>query len=126
MDGILLATQDDALAEEIGAAIAGALVIHRVRRGHDVVAAVAEVAPALVVLDFQIGNMGGVAACIALRQEEEAGRLSASKIFLLLDRKADEFLANQAGADGWLLKPLAALTTSRAINRALASPVPAG
>lgn len=120
MSDILLATDADWLVDEIEAALGGAHLIHRVWRGADVVAAVAALNPELVLLDFQIGNMGGVAACLAVRQEEEAGRLEPSVVYLLLDREADTFLAEQASADGWLLKPLNAFNTLRAVNNALA------
>ena len=119
---ILLATDADWLVDDIEAAVGGAHLIHWVRRGADVVPAVAELGPDLVLLDFQIGNMGGVAACLAVRQEEEAGRLEPSVVYLLLDREADTFLAKQAAADGWLVKPLNAFNTLRTIDKALAAP----
>ena len=45
--------------------------------------------PDLVILDMQIGNMGGVAVALDLRLEESAGRLDRANILLLLDREAD-------------------------------------
>jgi DNA-binding response OmpR family regulator len=62
--------------------------------------------PNLVILDLQIGNMGGMATCMDLRLEVGAGRLAPVPILMLLDRAADVFLAQQAGAEGWLVKPL--------------------
>jgi hypothetical protein len=47
-----------------------------------------------VVLDLQIGNMGGIAVAIDLHLEESGGRLPRS-ILLLLDREADRFLARR-------------------------------
>ena len=120
MSDILLATDADWLVDDIEAAVGGAHLIHRVWRGADVVPAVAELNPDLVLLDSQTGNMGGVAACLAVRQEEEAGRLEPSVVYLLLDREADTFLAKRASADGWLVKPLNAFNTLRTINKALA------
>lgn len=58
-----------------------------VTRGQDVRTAVADHDPDLVVLDMQIGNMGGIAAAIDLRLEESAGRLDRANIMLLLDRE---------------------------------------
>ena len=121
MSDILLATDADWLVDDIEAAIGGVHLIHRVWRGADVVGAIAEINPDLVLLDFQIGNMGGVAACLAVRQEEEAGRLEPSVVYLLLDREADVFLASRADPDGWLIKPLNAFNTLRTIEKALAS-----
>ncbi len=121
MPDILLATEADRLADDIEAAVGGIHLIHRIRRGADVVAATAAIKPDLVMLDFQIGNMGGVAACLEVRQAEEAGRLEPGVVYLLLDRDVDVFLASRAGADGWLVKPLKAFNTLQTINKALAS-----
>ena len=85
-----------------------------VTRGQDVRAAVAEHAPDLVVLDMQIGNMGGVATAIDLHLEADAGRVPETKILLLLDREADRFLAKRADADGELVKPIDAGILRRA------------
>lgn len=67
MRDILLATDSDSLTDEIEAALGGTHLLHRVRAGVDVVPAVGQVDPSLVLLDLQIGNMGGVAACKAVR-----------------------------------------------------------
>lgn len=83
--------------------------------------AIAEINPELVLLDFQIGNMGGVAACLEVRQQEELGRLNLSVIYLLLDREVDVFLADQVGANGSLVKPLNAFSTLRTIDKAIAA-----
>ncbi len=120
MPDILLATDTDGLVDNIEAALGGAHLIHRITAGADVVPAIDHVDPDLVLLDMQIGNMGGVAACLAVRQEEEAGRLGKRPVMLLLDRDVDIFLARQAGADGWLIKPLDAFRTLRAVELALA------
>jgi len=116
---ILLATDSDALADEVEAAVAGTHLLHRVRAGVDVVPAIGEVDPGLVLLDLQIGNMGGVAACLAVRQREEMGDLDERPVLLLLDRDVDVFLAGEARADGHLVKPVDAFTILRAIDAAL-------
>jgi AmiR/NasT family two-component response regulator len=41
-------------------------------------------------------------------------------VLLLLDREVDVFLAKEAEADGWLVKPLDAFGTLRAVESALA------
>ncbi len=83
--------------------------------------AVAEHEPDLVILDMQIGNMGGVACAIELRLEAEAGRLPEQRIILLLDRDADRFLAKRAAADEELVKPVDAGLLRRAAKRVLAA-----
>lgn len=120
MADILLATDADHLLDEVDAALAGTHVVHRIRRGADVLAAVETVDPDLVLLDLQIGNMGGVAASLALRQEEDMGRLERRPVLLLCDRAADVWLARHSGADGWLIKPLDALRLAAAVEGALA------
>ena len=58
-----------------------------VSRGQDVRPTVAAEQPDVVVLDMQIGNMGGIACAIDLRLESGAGRLNDTSILLLLDRE---------------------------------------
>ncbi|MEZ5246547.1 MAG: hypothetical protein R2707_15720 [Acidimicrobiales bacterium] len=120
MTDILLATDADWLVDDVEAALGGAHLIHRVRRGIDVVPAIREVDPALVLLDLQIGNMGGVASCIAVKQRVGMGDLDDRPVLLLLDRDVDVYLAREAEADGWLVKPLDAFGTLRAVEAALA------
>jgi len=78
----------------------------RVAAGSEVLSAVREHQPELVILDLQIGNMGGLATCMDLRLEQRAGRIPIQHVVMLLDRDADTYLANQAEADAWIIKPL--------------------
>jgi len=95
-----------------------------VTRGQDVRQAFADEEPDLVVLDLQIGNMGGVAVAIDLRLEESAGRLPRATILLLLDRQADRFLADRADADADLVKPVDAGILRRTARRLLETSAP--
>ena len=107
MTDVLLATDSDALFASIDAALASDdTKVYRVRRGQDVLPVVEEKNPDLVILDLQIGNMGGVAACLAVRQEEGMDRLAKRPVALLLDKASDTYIAQQSRADGWLVKPL--------------------
>ena len=99
---------------------AGDAVVTEVARGNAVAQAIRTNPPDLVVLDLQIGNMGGMATCLDLRLEESAGRLPHVGVLMLLDRRADVFLARRSGADGWVVKPLDPLRLRRAINEVLA------
>ncbi len=119
MPNVLVATDADSILHAIDAALGGSHTVFRVRKGADVAAAVAEVDPLVVLLDLQIGNMGGIAACLDLRLEERAGRLGTRRILILLDREADIFLARRAEADGWLVKPLDAFRLRRAVTAVL-------
>jgi DNA-binding response OmpR family regulator len=118
---ILIATDADEVLDEVDAALADDTTrVVRVRAGRDVLAAVRQVEPDLVVLDLQIGNMGGVATALGLRNGESAGRLDPTTILMLLDRTADVFISQQGQADGWLVKPLDSLRLRRAAEALLA------
>mgnify|MGYP003321740716 FL=1 len=107
MTTVLLASDADWLIEEVRAALSDpGTTVNVVRAGADVRALVSSQIPDLVILDLQIGNMGGMATCMDLRLEIDAERLSPMPILMLLDREADVYLAQLAGAQGWLVKPL--------------------
>ena len=90
------------------AAIAGRpdITIREARSGPAVMAVVAESLPDLVVVDLQMGNMGGMAVCLELRLEASYGKLEHVPVLMLLDRRPDVFLARRSGAEGWVVKPL--------------------
>jgi DNA-binding response OmpR family regulator len=115
MTEVLIATDDDAVFAEVEAALVDeSTSIVRVRAGQAVGPAVGDSTPDLVVLDMQIGNMGGIAACLHLRHEAGAGRLPEVPVLMLLDRQADVFLARRSDADGWVVKPLESFSLRRA------------
>jgi DNA-binding response OmpR family regulator len=118
---VLVATDADWIFEDVAAALTdeGTNVV-RVRAGRDVSAAVRQVNPALVVLDLQIGNMGGIATALDLQQDFDTGEVPRVPILLLLDRPADVPMARRTGVQGWLVKPLDAFRLRRAA-RAIAS-----
>lgn len=121
MPAILLATDSDALFNEVDSALASDdTTVMRVTAGADVVRVIEVKAPDLVLLDMQIGNQGGIATCIAIRQEEGFDRLSHRPVALLLDRDADIYVAGQSGAEGWLVKPIDPLRLRRMTNALLA------
>jgi DNA-binding response OmpR family regulator len=114
---VLLATDADWILDQVAAALAGGgTTVSRVKEGRDVLTAVNEIDPDLVILDLQVGSMGGVATCLDLRHESGMDRISHQKVLLLLDRQADTFLAKEAGADGWLVKPLDAVRLAKAAD----------
>lgn len=120
MSEILLATTADHLFDDISATLARpGTQVSRITHGVDVAAAVAELKPDVVLLDLQIGNMGGAAACRNLRLEQGADRLPDTKVIILLDREVDIWMAKQAGADLALTKPLDSLKLRRSIRELL-------
>ncbi len=121
MPTVLIASDTDAVADEVDAALGDdETTIVRVRAGVDVHAAVDAHQPDIVVLDLQIGNMGGMAVASHLRAEAQMGRLPDTSILMLLDREADIFLARRSDADGWVVKPLDSFRLRRAFRALLA------
>ena len=121
MPKVLVAADADWIHEDVDAALGSRdTTVQRVRTGRAVLPAVAAEPYDLVVLDLQIGNMGGMATCLALRLEADAGRLAHVKVLMLLDRPADIFLAQRSQADGWLVKPLDAFRLRKAARALMA------
>ena len=75
--------------------------------------------PDLVIADCQVQNMGGIAICLDLKLEESGGRIPPIPVLLLLDRRADVFLAKRCAAEGFLVKPLDPLRIRKAAEALL-------
>ena len=104
---VLVASDSAAVIDDVESALGGAdTEVRAVGAGIDVLPAAQHRLPDLVVLDQQIGNMGAIACCLHLRLEESADRLDHIPVLVLLDRRADVFLARRSGAEGWIMKPL--------------------
>ncbi len=120
MTHVLLATDSDSVYHTVDAALGSDVSeVSRVRTGVEVLAAVQEQQPDVVICDLQIGNMGGMATCLDLRLEAEMGRVPETRVLMLLDREADVYLAKQARSDGWLVKPLDPVSVQRAVASVL-------
>ncbi|MGH9152986.1 MAG: response regulator transcription factor [Acidimicrobiales bacterium] len=118
----VVVASDEAWVRAEVAAVLSALAdvaVHEVTSGFSVLPAVPEYDPELIIVDLQIGNMGGMAACMELRLEESAGRIAHVPVLMLLDRRPDVFLARRAGAEGWLVKPLDPIRLRKAIRSLL-------
>jgi len=117
MAEVLIASDARWVVEEVTAALSSVDdTVREVTRGADVLPAVAEHPPDIAIIDLQIGNMGGMATCLELHLEEGAGRLPHVPVLMLLDRRADVFLARRAQAEGWLVKPLDSLRLRKAMT----------
>jgi CheY-like chemotaxis protein len=117
---ILVASDAPTVRHEVEAVISGPDVeVHSVTSGPEVVAFVAEESPDLVIVDMQMGNMGGMAVTLELRLEESYDAVNHIPVLMLLDRRPDVFLARRSGAEGWLVKPLDPLRLRRAVNALL-------
>ena len=120
---ILVGTDADYVLDDITAALGGpAVSFTACRNGRDVSDVVAQRTPDLVVLDLQIGSMGGMAVTMSLRLDESAGTLPHVRVLMLLDRQADVHLAKRCAADGYLVKPLNPLSLKRAARAILEAP----
>jgi DNA-binding response OmpR family regulator len=133
---LLIATDSPNLYAEVCAAVEEpGTTIRWARSGRAVLPAVQGRVADLVITDLQIGSMGGLAVAMQLTLEGAAGRLEkAVPVLVLLDRRADTFLAKRTAVAGWLIKPLdplriraavsAILDGSRYYDRTLAPGVP--
>jgi CheY-like chemotaxis protein len=118
---ILVASDLATLRKEIEAVISGPDVqVRLVTSGPEVVSFVAEESPDLVIVDMQMGNMGGMAVCLELRLNESYLDVPHVAVLMLLDRRPDVFLAKRSGAEGWLVKPLDPQRLRRAVRNLLA------
>jgi len=107
MATVLLASDLASLRRELRTMLEGPdLVIEEVANGPDVIARVEAGDVDLVIVDLQIGSMGGMAICMELRHEESYGAADPVSVLMLLDRRPDVFLARRSGAEGFLVKPL--------------------
>ena len=121
MPSILVASDAPSVRAEILAVVEGRdNVVRQVSSGPEVLSEVAEDAPDLVIVDMQMGNMGAMAVCLDLRLEHSYGALPHVPVLMLLDRRADVFLARRSGAEGWLVKPLDPIRIRRATAALLA------
>jgi DNA-binding response OmpR family regulator len=114
---IVVASDAAYLRKEIVAVADGPdIEIREVESGPEVIASARNDPPDLVVVDLQMGNMGGMAVCLELRLQESYDDLPHIPVLMLLDRRPDVHLARRSGAEGWLVKPLDPLRLRRAIR----------
>lgn len=73
--------------------------------------------PDAIIIDMQIGSMGGMAIARAIREAEYVSNLADIPLVLLLDRAADAFLAKRASAHAWLTKPITAQDLRATLER---------
>jgi DNA-binding response OmpR family regulator len=121
MPEVLVVSDSSKVREEVIASLPDAgITVRELNHGADVLPAVLEKTPDLVILDQQIGRMGGMATTLDLHLEAGAGRAPHVPVLQLLDRRADVFLARRSEAEGWVVKPIDPLRLGRAITAVLA------
>ncbi|HLI44794.1 MAG TPA: response regulator [Acidimicrobiales bacterium] len=121
MADILVVSDAATVIDDVRAALEDeGTTVRSVHSGEAVRRAVDDEPPDLVITDMQVGNMGGIAICMDLRLEESGGRLPHVPVLILMDRRADVFLARRSDAEGWLVKPFDSLRLRRAVRALLA------
>jgi DNA-binding response OmpR family regulator len=118
---ILIATDAESVFEDLRAVIEGpGTTVRWVTEGPSVRESLNHQPADLAMVDMQIGTMGGVAVALDLRLEIDASRLEPLPVLLVLDRRADVFLARRSGVEGWLVKPVDPIRVRRAVKALLA------
>ena len=118
---VLIASDSAALRHELRTMLEGPdLVVEEAASGPEVLDVVREGGIDLAVLDLQITNMGAMAICLEMRNEESYGAADAVPVLMLLDRRPDVFLARRSGAEGFLVKPLEPMRVRAAVRSLLA------
>jgi DNA-binding NarL/FixJ family response regulator len=117
---VLIVSDSASVREELRSALEDdETEIRELNSGEAVRAAVESDPPDLVITDLQVGNMGGMAICLDLHLEESGDRIPHVPVVILLDRRADVFLARRSLAEGWLVKPLDPIRIRRAARSVL-------
>ncbi len=116
MPKVILVTDASWVANEVRAGLSlGEWDIEEISDPRLTTSLVLETRPDAVIVDMQVGSMGGMAVIRGIRGEvDEADR---PRTVLLLDRSADEFIARRAGADACVLKPINAYELRTALQR---------
>ena len=107
MSNVLIASDLSSLRNELRSMLENPdVIIEEVATGPEVLTHVKQGGIDLVITDLQIANMGGMAITLDLRNEESYGAAEPVAVLMLLDRRADVFLARRSGAEGFIVKPL--------------------
>ncbi|MFQ5968304.1 MAG: response regulator transcription factor [Acidimicrobiia bacterium] len=107
MRKLLLVADASWVQNLVRAAVPSSIEVEELNDPRQVVDRFREVEPDAVIVDLQIGSMGGMAVTRAIKSAAFTDLSMDVPIVMLLDRTADAFLARRAGADSWLVKPVA-------------------
>ena len=126
MADILLVADVAWIVNDVRAALSEArFTVSTVDDPRTVTERVSESPPDVLLVDFQVGSMGGMALTRAVRDAAATANGTRPPVILLLDRDADAFLAGRSGADGWVSKPFSSDALRSAIDEVLgAAPDP--
>ena len=120
MADILLVADVSWVVDSVRAALAQARFSVSVMDDPRAVADVlSESRPDVVLVDLQVGSMGGMAVTREVRDAAAVADSPRPAVILLFDRDADAFLAGRSGADGWIRKPFSSDALRAAIDNVL-------
>ena len=123
MSKILVVADEPWILTDVRAALGEArYTITEINDPRAVAEAVIADPPDAVIVDFQVGSMGGMAVTRAVRDAFAGSEHSAPPVILLLDRDADAFLAGRSGAAAWVRKPFSSGDLRGAIDDSIAAP----
>ena len=123
MADILVVADTAWVVNDVRAALSdGRTTIREIADPRSVVDAVKEQTPAVILVDLQIGSMGGMAVTRAVRDAFPMGTASAPPVVLMLDRDADAFLAGRSGAAAWVRKPFSSGELRAVVERLVPAP----
>ncbi|HEX2195792.1 MAG TPA: hypothetical protein VHJ76_02605, partial [Actinomycetota bacterium] len=94
--GVLVVTDDPALQREARFAFPSDFDVVAVRDAREALSELDQWTPAVLVVDLLAGSAGGYALGSDMSQDR---RLENVPMLMLVDRRQDEWLARQAGAD---------------------------
>ncbi|MEX1207497.1 MAG: response regulator [Acidimicrobiia bacterium] len=106
MTDILVVADEEWVLDDVRAALSEPrFTLHEISDPRLVAERLDELSADAVLIDMQIGSMGGMAVTRAVRNTAAVGGTAAPPVVLLLDRDADAFLAGRSGATSWVRKP---------------------
>ena len=122
MAGVLLVVSDDPeVADELRFGLPGGIEVASANDARDAIAKLASLTPRAVVVDLQTGSAGGFALA---RDMSQIARLASIPVIVLLERAADSWLADQAGATLALKKPVDGSVLLAAVSSVLDEKTP--
>ena len=102
---VLVVSDDPLVREEMTYGFPAGIRIELVADSREAMAVMSDARPSVVVVDIQTGSAGGFSLA---RDMSQHGRLKDVPICMLLERPQDEWLAKEAGASHFLIKPIGA------------------
>jgi DNA-binding response OmpR family regulator len=113
LKSVLIVTEDPAVREELRFAFSDDTDLVLAEDARDAWERMASTVPSVAIVDLQTGSAGGFSLA---RDMSEDARLASVPVILLLERPQDAWLARQAGASGYLVKPLTVASAMRLLT----------